>query len=869
MRRKNTDGVKILFITPLRALNRDLFKRLIDFSRLLGISIDIRHGDTSLYRRHLHLKKPPDVLITTPESLQALMAAPKMRLNLTNIEIVIIDEIHELINNKRGAQLSLGLERLRRLSGKDFQTIGLSATIDCPNKILNFLKGSSKRSLELVKSNKEREFKVKINTSVLRKIKENELELFPIVDTTIEELEKIANLKKGVIFFVNTRLFAEALSSRFLGKSNEIKIHHSSLSRELRITTEDDFKRGKIKGIVATSSLELGIDIGNIDYVVQVGSPRMVTKFLQRIGRAQHIFFKPAIGEIITLTIEDLLESIAIVNLAIKERIESCRFYKKALDVLAHQIVGLILEYKKMSVDEIWNLVKDSYSFNNLEYNQFLRLVYFLNTLKYIRIAKNTYLQPTKRSREYYYTNITTIDDSPKYMVVDINENKNLGMIDYEYVVKELYQGKSFVIAGKKWNVIEIDDEKTMIKVTQTFDENVEIVRWEGEQIPVSYEVAQEVKNIIASFSKNKQSINDVLNYVDDKSYLINILENIKKYWNTIITNYDLFVEYGDGICVLYTFFGSKINYTLGLLLSALLTSRLGKDVTFATDPYRIFLNIREKAHCKYVVELLNSLKPGYIEELTKKIISRTGLFLWRLSNVCKRFGIIKREMHPTKGFLMSVLDAYQGTPLLDETFNEIFQRDLDVEGLKNILVKIIKGKIKILDKVIPISFLTKNTTTFYKSRISTNVGKEKEIVNIIKKRLEKRELSLVCLNCYKWVTRKRVEFMNDEIICPYCGSKFIGISKRNINTIKGIIKKIKNKVILSSEERKIYYDLVSSANLTVNYGKIVAYAIAGEGIGVRTAIRVINRSKGDFEKLIKEIIEAEKMYAKTKRFWT
>ena len=316
-------GISILYITPLRALNRDLEDRIKYWGDKLGIKIAVRNGDTNQYQRRKQALKPPDMLITTPETLQAILPGTRMKTHLKNIKWVIVDEIHELVEDKRGAQLSIGLERLQELTEKKYQRIGISATIGTPKKVSKYL--SYKEPIEIIKVSTTKDTEIIVERP---KPKRGDKQIAEKILTSLETSSRIRRMAEYIekhnstLIFVNTRQMAEILASRFKILDKKIGIHHSSLSQEARITSEEDFKNGKIKGLICTSSLELGIDIGRVDLVIQYTSPRQVTRLLQRIGRSGHKVGEKSKGIIIATDPDDILESMVIAKKALKEELE-------------------------------------------------------------------------------------------------------------------------------------------------------------------------------------------------------------------------------------------------------------------------------------------------------------------------------------------------------------------------------------------------------------------------------------------------------------------------------------------------------------------------------------------------------------------
>ena len=312
----NPKGILALYITPLRALNRDLLDRLYWWCENLNISIAVRHGDTPQSERTKQSKKPPEFLITTPETFQILFMGKRLKEYLKTVRFVIIDELHELLDDKRGVQLSLGLERLVNFAG-EFQRIALSATIGDIDLSAKFIFGN--REYSIVKWYEKKRYKVEVLYPKITEYDEKlakQLGWHPKIVWSLRKMKEILDSVRSAIIFVNTREMAELLASRFkkLYPDFPVEIHHSSLSREVRERNEKLLKEGKLKAIIATSSLELGIDIGYVDVVIQYMSPRQVSRLVQRVGRSKHRLEETSEGYIITLDPDDYAESLAIKN---------------------------------------------------------------------------------------------------------------------------------------------------------------------------------------------------------------------------------------------------------------------------------------------------------------------------------------------------------------------------------------------------------------------------------------------------------------------------------------------------------------------------------------------------------------------------
>src|SRR3990170_2663763 len=386
---QKTRGISVLYVTPLRALNRDLLRRLEEMGRDLDVRIQVRHGDTPISARSMQARSPPDVLITTPETLQAILIGRRMREHLRSVRWVVVDEVHELATDERGVQLSVALERLLELTGVEFQRIGLSATIGEPERIGQFLVGRG-RKVAILQSDEIRDLQIRVSSVEPSEADRKDGDRLGLPPSTMARARRILTLiesHESTLVFTNTREQAEALAAQMqaLGAGGKVRVHHGSLSREMREEGEKEFQEGKLKALICTSSLELGIDIGSVDFIVQFTSPRETTRLVQRIGRSGHTLKGTARGVVLTIGTDDILESAVLVKRAREGRLERPIIHEKAYDVLAHQIVGLLLQKRRMTLEEIIQVVQRTYSFRELESDELERVLRQLEDLRLVR----------------------------------------------------------------------------------------------------------------------------------------------------------------------------------------------------------------------------------------------------------------------------------------------------------------------------------------------------------------------------------------------------------------------------------------------------------------------------------------------------
>ena len=569
---KEQGKIKVLYITPLRALNRDVFRRIIKYAEQDCLTIQIRHGDTSQTMRKKISDSPPDILITTPETLVILLTQKKMLTALSELEWVIIDEVHELLASERGSQLSLSLERLQLNSNQKIIRNGLSATIGNTDEAAKFLVGTN-RPCEIVQDKTIRNYQVEVKF-VGGSISE-------VADSIIQYVEKL-NLDSPILLFTNTRGESEFLASILKEKTTmNIELHHGSLSKQVREETESVLRSGANGIVVCTSSLELGLDIGSVELVIHYGSPRQVSKLVQRIGRSRHSKNSSARGLVISNSGDDEFEATAILDRIKNSSIEEQKINEKSLDVLAHHLVGLSLQIGEVTVDFAYKIIKQAYPFRNLTLDEFCSVLEILDSIYILFFDKEKMKFWKKRNAyRYYYENLSTIPDILKFKVFDSVGKKIVGSLDQRFVGDFGEPGNVFVLRGMQWIILNVDEKLLQINVEPVTGGGKKVPYWEGENIPVDFDTAQKVGLLRTKVKQGSLSmINKIISELD-----YNIIPDEK----TIVVE-SLRTE---GTLVIHACFGSRINSTLATILSSFLSSTLGYVVESRSDAYRIVLTL-------------------------------------------------------------------------------------------------------------------------------------------------------------------------------------------------------------------------------------------------------------------------------------
>jgi ATP-dependent Lhr-like helicase len=872
------NGIITLYITPLRALNRDILERITWWCEELGVSCAVRHGDTSQSERLRQSKNPPQLLITTPETLQPILPAKRLGQALKNVRYVVVDEVHELFESKRGAQLSIALERLFEKVGVGFQRIGLSATVGMPEEVANFLTGG--RECKIVKLPRERRMELRVEyprPSSKDEELSDKLFLEPHALARLRFLNELIETHTSTLAFVNTRAVAETLTSRLIAfrkaqrYEGSVGIHHGSLSKDVRKQTERRFKERGIKGLLATSSLELGIDVGSVDLVVQYMSPRQVSRLIQRVGRSGHRVERMPKGVVIAGDDDDIFESVAIMKMADENRLENPPMQDNALDVVAHQLCGLVLEYGSIELEKAHKIITRAYPFRNLPLSEFASVSQQLRSEGILHAEGNS-VKKGGRILTYYFENLSTIPSETKYFVKNTVTNSNISTLDEDFVTSYLEKGSVFITKGVPWKVLDVRDREVIVEPSQ--DISAAVPDWVGEEIPVPFEVAQRVgelrRKVKEKIEKNESVLELETELHASKDVLREMKEVVEKQMHLFLPDErSILVEIYEDVVIIHVCGGSLANNALMRCLSSLLSSHFSSSVRGSADPYRIMLQLPGSGK-GVVKEMLLKITENDVVPLLERNISASSFFNYKFVHIAKAFGLIGKNENVTSSRVKRLVEYFSKSPIQRETMRELLVDYFDVERGKLLVRRIHSGEMKVKE------LLVAEPTPFGRlgfSKISraaefiAPIEPSSEILKAFRKQLLKKTAKFLCTYCCS-IFYSPLEKLRRKIECPNCGSSMVACFTVKEDWPEKIMRKRVQEKTLNEREKKGFMYIIKSASLVDAYGKRAAIALSTYGVGAETAAKVLQNIRRDELQFFADLLEAQKNFIRTRRYW-
>lgn len=739
------DKVYCIYVSPLKALSRDIEVNLKEplkeiekiIGKELGIRIGLRTGDTPSSERTKMLKKPPHILITTPESLGIILSSKKFVNYFKAVEFVVIDEIHSLASNKRGVHLSLSLERLNYINEYGETRIGLSATVAPLEEVASFLVGYTKEGkprdclIADIRFSKKTDLKVlsPVSDLIENPAGERHHSMYSLMDNLIQN-------HKSTLIFTNTRSATERvinhLKEKFPKKYVEnIGAHHSSLSKELRYSIEDRLRKGELKVVVSSTSLELGIDIGYVDLVILLGSPKSVARGLQRIGRSGHKLHATAKGRFVILDRDDLVECSVLLKEALEKHIDKIKIPTNCLDVLSQHIYGMAIQ-QKWDFNELKDVVRQSYCYHNLSNEEFYSVISYLSGNYPGLEAKNVYAKiwydpdtgmigkKGRLARVLYMTNIGTIPDESFIKVViaypKIRKGEIIGSID-EGFFEKLRKGDIFVLGGQTYKFLYSRGMKAYVNASVTRAPT--IPSWFSQMLPLSFDLAiqiQKLRRRISEKFENNESKDKIKKFIEEYLYVDkNATEAIYNYFREqhkyigIPHLENLIIEYytdndGKNYRIFHTLFGRRVNDALSRALAFLVAGYGKRDIELGINDNGFYLASHDKMQIEKAIKELNTEN---FEDILAKSLEKTMLFKRRFRHCAARSLMILRnykgrrksvgkQQMKSRFLLGAVKRLGEDFPILKETKREVLEDMMDATNAKKVLERIKKNQLKI-----------------------------------------------------------------------------------------------------------------------------------------------------------------------------
>jgi ATP-dependent Lhr-like helicase len=741
LRGRLPDQMQVLYVSPLKALANDVQRNLLEplkeimaLAEAEGFSpqpirVQVRSGDTRASERAGMVKRPPHILITTPESLFLYLTAARSRETLRTVRVVVVDEIHALARDKRGAHLTLSLERLKALTSRPPQLIGLSATQRPLETIAAFLTGDRGKRCERVEVGHLRRWELRVEApdQGLSSLATNEM-----WGQIYDRIATFARQSRSVLVFANTRRLAERVAhdlGQRLGQ-DQVAAHHGSMSREMRLQAEERLKRGELRVMVATSSLELGIDIGSIDLVCQLGSPRSISGALQRIGRSGHTLGGVARGVLFALTQDELVECTALVKAIRDGALDAIRPLEKPLDVLAQQIVAAVA-CEDWNEDELFSLCRRAYPYRHLTRGEFERVLRMLSesVATYRGFSRaplhrdrvNHRLRARKGARLTALTNAGTIPDTFSYRVVAEPEERVVGMVDEEFAT-ECIAGDVFLLGSTAWRIRKIS--QGVVRVEDARGQAPDVPFWRAEAPSRSEDLSEYVSSL-----RERLAGADAQHFLEEALGLSSSLASeLVAYLRageaelraipsqrTVVAE-RFFDESGGTQLVIHAPFGGRMTRAWGLALRARFGDTFGVEPQAAATDDGLLISLAEGQHFP-LEEIFELVTPENAEEMLIRGVMATPMlgtrFRWAATCalVLQRVSMGKHvppylQRMRSDDLLQALFPAYfsgetrGGTevpehPLVDEALRECLHGALDLEGLKRVLEDLRSGAIR------------------------------------------------------------------------------------------------------------------------------------------------------------------------------
>jgi ATP-dependent Lhr-like helicase len=747
------EATQVVYVSPLKALSNDIQRNLE--APLAGIRAElcrrglpdveirtwVRTGDTAPGERERMRRRPPHILVTTPESLYILLGSVSGRAMLATTRTVIVDEIHAMAANKRGAHLALSLERLAALTGADLLRIGLSATQNPIEAVAHLLGGTTATDVAIIDTGHQRprELVLEVPIAPLEAVMSAD-----VWQQVYDRLKRLIEAHRTTLVFVNTRRMAERVARQLSDRLGEqaVTAHHGSMAKEHRLSAEQRLKRGELKALVATASLELGIDIGEVDLVCQLGSPRSIASFLQRVGRSGHAVGGTPKGHLFPLSRDDLAECTALLDGVRRGELDRLTIPHQPLDVLAQQIVAEV-STQDWAEDALYDLVRRAWPYRALSRDDFTDVVRMLaqgfatsrgrrGTLIH-HDAINHVLRGRRGARLTALTSGGTIPDTADYQVLLEPENQTIGSVNEDFAVESL-AGDVFQLGNNSYRIIRV--ERGVVRVEDAHGQPPTIPFWLGEAPGRSDELSASVSRlragIAARLRRDKSGNSAECWLMDEIGIAAEPARQLVEYLNASFAALEclptqdtivlerFFDEAGGMQLVIHSPFGSRINRAWGLALRKRFCRRFNFELQAAATEDNIVLSLTT-AHSFELAEVAHYLRSDTVRPLLVQALLDAPMFTtrWRwVAGVALALPRFRggRRLAPqlarmeAEDLIASVFPDQMACaenlagdreipdhPLTNQSIADCLHEAMDIDGLERLLTRIESGEVRVI----------------------------------------------------------------------------------------------------------------------------------------------------------------------------
>ncbi len=867
-----TPPTSIVYVTPLRALNRDLEHRFVQIGQAAGLRAGVRHGDTPTTERLKQSRRPPDLLLTTPETLQILLVGQNLRKALHGLTAVVVDEVHELFPSDRGAQLGVTLERLDAFVGRKVRRVGLSATVRNPEEVAEFLSPPPRVArIAVARRARSIQLEVRVGDPHVERVDaglRTELKADTPYLEALLAVEEEVRAHHSTLVFVNTRPTAEGLAARLarLAPDLPLAVHHGSLHRQMREEAEKEFRDGRLRALVATSSLELGLDIGHVDLVVQFGSPHQAGRLLQRAGRSGHREDRTVHGVLLALDDEDLEEAAVLARRALAGEIEPTVWRTRNRLALAQQVLAALRTQGGAELRPLFEELRGAAAAKDLTPEEWEALIQYLDTLGNLR-REGDHLRPTRGTLTRFYATLSLIPDQRTYRLRDIATRKPIGTLDERFVITQILSEPDliFLLHGRTWRVVEFREEELLVEAVTEIGREP---RWVGEDLPVTFESAQEIGRLRRLGDLDRYPLRPAAH--DRLSARLATARASGAADDRTLT-----LTLSGRIAALGACFGSKTNDTLAIALAGVLTDRLGGRVEIlGTEPTWILLGLPVAVAPETLGEAIR-IAPEELEGIVERLLPASPEYRYVFLTVARKLGVLPVGADPRSlRDLEPLIEASRTNPLGEEVLEKTLHDRFDLPHAREVLSRLAHGTLEF--RVVAPNALSDLPIARLKWRELPDTPPP-TLLKAVGERLAAEPLTLVCLRCGFTRTVTAQRFVRDGgASCKICHGALSGVfSPRRPEEIDRVAAYAKKKWKGQKGVRRpspslepIIRSAYTSAELLAHYGANALLALAARGVGPDTARRILARPYRSPEELLTEILKAERKYARTRAFW-